>query len=252
MGLAHDKDQTGLARNGGGYTLEAELGISPNSRSAPDYLGWEVKQYGVADFMNLKAKSPVTLMTPEPTGGVYKEDGVERFLRRFGYADKSGVADRINFGGVYTNGSGFHNDTKLAMRLSGYDNATHKILDMSGGIQLADVTGTIAAQWNFAHLIAHWNTKHAKAVYVPSETSDGPARYRYSNNVTLCEGTDFLLFLRAVSDGVIYLDLGVKLENANGAKPLIKRRNQFRIKQSAVPRIYVNSAQLNACGTGSS
>jgi MvaI/BcnI restriction endonuclease family len=241
-----------LARNGGGYTLEAELGISPNSCSEPDYLGWEVKQYGVADFINLKAKSPVTLMTPEPTGGVYKEDGVERFLRRFGYADKSGVADRINFGGIYTNGSGYHDDTKLAMRLSGYDNATHKILDMGGGIQLADVTGTIAAQWNFTHLIEHWNTKHAKAVYVPSQASDGPARYRYSNMVTLCEGTDFLLFLRAVSDGVIYLDPGVKLENANVGKPLIKRRNQFRIKQSAVPRIYVNSAQLNACGTCSS
>ena len=74
-----------MARNGGGYTLEAELGISPNSYSQPDFLGWEVKQYGVEDFLKLKAKSPVTLMTPEPTGGIYKEDGVERFLRRFGY-----------------------------------------------------------------------------------------------------------------------------------------------------------------------
>ncbi len=30
-----------LARNGGGYTLEAELGILPNSYSEPDLLGWE-------------------------------------------------------------------------------------------------------------------------------------------------------------------------------------------------------------------
>ena len=31
------------APNGGGYTLEAELGIVPNGVSEPDYLGWEVK-----------------------------------------------------------------------------------------------------------------------------------------------------------------------------------------------------------------
>lgn len=236
-----------LARNGGGYTLEAELGISPNSYSEPDYLGWEVKQYGVADFIKLKAKSPVTLMTPEPTGGVYQVDGVERFIRRFGYADKSGVVDRINFGGIYTNGSGFHSDTKLAMRLSGYDNTTHKILDMTGGVLLVDDTGTIAAHWRFTNLIEHWNTKHAKAVYVPSEAGEGPTRYRYSNIVTLCEGTDFLLFLRAVSDGVIYLDPGVKLENASAAKSVIKRRNQFRIKQAAMSQIYVSSVQVNVC-----
>jgi hypothetical protein len=28
----------------GGYTLESELGITPNGRAEPDYLGWEVKQ----------------------------------------------------------------------------------------------------------------------------------------------------------------------------------------------------------------
>jgi hypothetical protein len=238
-----------FARNGGGYTLEAELGISPNSYSEPDYLGWEVKQYGVADFVKLKAKSPVTLMTPEPTGGIYKSDGVDHFMRRFGYADKSGVVDRINFGGIYNNKSGFHCDTKLALRLSGYDSAAHKIIDFKGGIVLVDDNGIIAAQWNFANLIEHWNTKHAKAVYVPSETSDTPTRYRYSNTVMLCEGTDFLLFLKGVNDGVIYLDPAVKLENASAAKPVLKRRNQFRIKHTAVSKIYMSAVQLNACDT---
>ena len=46
-----------LARNGGGYTLEAELGILPNSYSEPDLLGWEIKQYGVYDFENYRPKS---------------------------------------------------------------------------------------------------------------------------------------------------------------------------------------------------
>jgi len=52
------------ARNGGGYTLEAELGISPNGYAEPDFMGWEVKQYGVRDFTKYAAKSPVTLMRP--------------------------------------------------------------------------------------------------------------------------------------------------------------------------------------------
>lgn len=235
------------ARNGGGYTLEAELGISPNSYAEPDFLGWEVKQYGVSDFVKLSAKSPVTLMTPEPTGGIYKLDGVESFVRRFGYADKSGVANRINFGGIYSNQSGFHKDTKLAMRLTGYDGASNKITDLTGGILLVDEVGTIAAQWDFTHLIEHWNTKHAKAVYVPSQTCEEPVQYRYSSSVTLCEGTDFLLFIKAVSDGIVYLDPALKLENSGSGKPTLKRRNQFRIRQNAITVVYNQSIQQDAC-----
>lgn len=65
------------ASNGGGYTLEAELGIRPNSYAAPDYLGWEVKQYGVRDLLKCSPKSPVTLFTPEPNAGLYFESGAE-------------------------------------------------------------------------------------------------------------------------------------------------------------------------------
>ncbi len=87
------------ARNGGGYTLEAELGIRPNGDAEPDFMGWEVKQYGVANFIKFAPKSPVTLMTPEPTGGIYRDAGVTAFyLKRFGYPDKGGKPDRINYG----------------------------------------------------------------------------------------------------------------------------------------------------------
>ena len=61
------------ARNGGGYTLEAELGITPNGVSEPDFMGWEVKQYAVNNFTKFLPKGPVTLMTPEPNGGIYKK-----------------------------------------------------------------------------------------------------------------------------------------------------------------------------------
>lgn len=70
--------------------LEAELGIAPNGYAEPDFMGWEVKQYSVRDFVHFRPKSPVTLMTPEPTGGIYQNEGVAEFLKRLGYPDRAG------------------------------------------------------------------------------------------------------------------------------------------------------------------
>ena len=80
------------------------LGIKPNAFAAPDYLGWEVKQYSVSNLEKNNAKTPVTVFTPEPTEGVYTASGVEEFIRRYGYPDLNGKEGRLNFGGVYKNG----------------------------------------------------------------------------------------------------------------------------------------------------
>lgn len=230
------------ARNGGGYTLEAELGISPNGYAEPDYLGWEVKQYGVRDFVKYRSKSPVTLMTPEPTGGLYRDEGVEAFLRRFGYPDKSGKQGRINFGGIYSNGRNFHADTGLKLTLEGFDPETSKITDLDGQIALIDSSDVVAASWAFRGVIGHWNRKHAKAVYVPSLTRAPPPEYAYGDRVQLCEGTDVLLLLRALSQGVIYYDPGIKLEKSDTKKPVIKRRSQFRVKHNNLADLYSKSS----------
>ncbi len=226
------------APNGGGYTLEAELGISPNGYAEPDYLGWEVKQFGVNNFETNRAKGPITLMTPEPTGGNYKENGVAEFLRRYGYPDRSGIEDRINFGGIYRIGQEFHNLTGLALRMSGFDPDVGKITDMAGSIQLIARDGSIAAAWDFSGIIDHWNRKHARAVYVPSLSLKPPPQYRFGNMVTLCEETDFLFFLRAVAAGKLYYDPGIKMENAGADRPKIKRRSQFRIKHVELNSLY--------------
>ncbi|OAG75590.1 hypothetical protein Amal_03235 [Acetobacter malorum] len=226
------------ARNGGGYTLEAELGITPNGYSEPDFMGWEVKQYGVADFEKFSAKSPVTLMTPEPTGGLYKEKGVENFLRAYGYADQSGKANRINFGGIYTCQRPFHNMTGLRMVLDGYDGENSKIIDMQGGIVLLDQKDTVAASWSFSGIMAHWNRKHAQAAYIPSLFRNPPPEYAYGARILLCEETDFLLFLKALSAGIVYYDPAVKMEQADTVRPVIKRRSQFRVKHPQVTELY--------------
>ena len=110
------------APNCGGMTLEAELDIIPNSRSEPDYLGYEVKQYNVSSFQLINS-GVLTLMTPEPTGGYYRTAGIEAFIRKYGYPDMTGATDRgdrLNFGGIHKVGE-YHRLTRLQIVLKGFD-----------------------------------------------------------------------------------------------------------------------------------
>lgn len=230
--------------NCGGYTLEAELGIKPNGVSEPDYLGWEIKQHSVKKFGN-PSVGVLTLMTPEPNGGVYKSNGVEAFVRRYGYPDMRGRPDRLNFGGIHRYGQE-NARTKLTLRTLGYDEAAGRITDPQGGIALVDASGNEAAVWRFDGLIRHWNRKHRQAAYVPSLMKTEPAReYRYGQTVRLGDGTDFLLFLKSFATGVIYYDPGIKLEKASSSRPESKRRSQFRIKSADLGTLYQSFTPAN-------
>lgn len=222
--------------NCGGYTLEAELGITPNGYSEPDFLGWEVKQFSVTNFQKLNS-AVITLMTPEPTDGIYRTEGTESFLRTYGYADKKGREDRINFGGIHKAGIR-QTSTNLEMQLIGFDNESGKIRNSNGKISLVDIQGNEAASWSFASMLLHWNRKHNQACYVPSlsETTT-ERRYKYGNNIILGTGTDFTLFLKQMALGNIYYDPGIKMENVS-TKPKIKKRSQFRIKSQYLPELY--------------
>ncbi|PVD54099.1 hypothetical protein DC498_01535 [Terrimonas sp.] len=228
-----------ISSNCGGYTLEAELGITPNGYSEPDYLGWEVKQFGVKNFDRITT-SVITLMTPEPTEGIYKTQGIEVFLNKYGYFDKTGREDRINFGGVHKVGLR-HSLTNLELQLIGFDNASGKIRNSNGRIVLVDNQGNEAAAWSFASLLLHWNRKHNQACYVPSLSNKiNERQYKYGNKVILGTGTDFQLFLKQMAIGNIYYDPGIKMENLS-IKPKVKRRSQFRIRSLYLRNLYNNS-----------
>jgi len=223
------------ASNCGGYTLEAELGITPNGYSAPDYLGWEIKQFGVKKFTLLNS-IPITLMTPEPTGGIYKELGVDRFIRTYGYKDQK-REDRLNFNGVHKVGEK-QKKTNLTLQLIGFDKETGKIRNTNGEIALIDTNDTVAASWSFTSLLKHWNKKHNQACYIPSLSQSIPIRkYMYGEDVLLGIGTDFQLFLNEMSKKDIYYDPGIKMELAS-TKPKIKRRSQFRMKSGNLRNLY--------------
>lgn len=222
--------------NCGGYTLEAELGITPNGYSEPDYLGWEIKQFGVANFARINS-AVITLMTPEPTHGIYKIEGAETFIRNYGYADKTGREDRMNFGGVHKSGI-IHPTTNLEMQLIGFDEESGKIRSTNGRIALVDLKGIETASWSFTSLLLHWNRKHNQACYVPSlSETQVDRKYKYGNNIILGTGTDFQLFLSQMALGNIYYDPGIKMENIS-TKPKIKKRSQFRMKCQFLPNLY--------------
>ena len=221
----------------GGFTLEAELGIAKNSNSEPDFLGWEVKQHKASSFERPFTGTAITLMTPEPTGGYYKEAGVESFIRRFGYADRNNREDRMNFGGIHKVGE-CQSNTHLTMVLSGFDSGRGKITDADGAIMLVTRDGDVAASWAFSSILSHWSRKHMRAAYVPSICQKIPyRRYHYAPRVRLAQRTDSLRFIEAMASGVVYYDPGIKLENAS-TKPVTKRRSQFRIASKNIARLY--------------
>ncbi|HEY5367740.1 MAG TPA: MvaI/BcnI family restriction endonuclease [Hanamia sp.] len=250
-----DKDKNVLpcsSSNCGGYTLEAELGITPNGYSEPDYLGWEIKQFAVKDFLKYNS-SVVTLMTPEPTDGFYVKSGIESFIRKYGYEDKMGREARMNFGGIHKFGK-LQDSTSLKLTLEGFDTNSEKITNTNGCIALIDKKDEIAASWSFTSLLKHWNRKHANACYVPSLNRKdaelypfSKQQYYYGNNILLGNATDFTLFLRQVANGNIYYDPGIKLELAidGKRKQAIKRRSQFRIKSGNLTALYKNNEVID-------
>lgn len=214
------------ARNGGGYTLEALLGIIPNGRSEPDYMGWEIKAY---------SSDRITLMTPEPDGGMYGEQGVKVFVREYG---KPTGDDTLYFTGTHRVDCRNAN-TGLTLAVRGFNPSRKIIEDVGGAVELLDDAGDCAAAWSFADLMIGWNKKHSQAAYVPYESEKvmTPA-YRYFSPALLGEGTDFNRYLAALCDGRVIFDPGSKVMNASTDKSTVKARSQFRMSVKNLAVLY--------------
>lgn len=234
------------ATNCNGNTLESLLGIRSNGYSLPDFRGWEVKARSVGNT-DKPGAGVVTLFTPEPTNGLYVERSFVEFMRLYAYPDTKGRADRVNFGGVYRCNQPAHAKTGLRLVLDGFDADSGKY-NLEGAIRLLDRNNTEAMAWSFVKLMDHWKTKHAQAVFVPSQQrAISEKEYRFGRKVLLGEGAEFRLFLEAVHRGAVYYDPGIKLEGATSAAPLSKRRSQFRVKSGDLPALYTTSKLVDAC-----
>lgn len=234
------------ASNCVGNTLEALLGIRSNGFSQPDFMGWEIKARSVSDCER-PGSSVVTLFTPEPTGGMYVDEGVETFLRRHGYLDTKGRSGRRNFGGIYRAGGAPHARTGLRLVVEGFD-PERGVCAPGGAVRMLDARGTEAMAWSFTKLIDHWKVKHAHAAFVPAEGRNEPDRqYRYGRRVLLGEGAEFRLLLAALHAGIVYYDPGIKQEFDGAGRTRIKRRSQFRVSSGNLPVLYASSRVVDVC-----
>lgn len=145
---------------GGGYTLEALLGVAANGNKAPDRHGFEVKSF---------SGSRISLMTPTPDYGFQGEHSFREFMARYGRPGQKGDGS-LRFVGIHRAGQ-VAASTGLAMRVAGYDRVKDSFdAPENVGVELYNPeTGEIAAGWSLEKLANCWNAKHANALYIASE-----------------------------------------------------------------------------------
>lgn len=220
------------AKNGAGFTLESFFGITPNGKSEPDFLDWELKAH---------TGSVVTLMTPEPNTGTYIED-IHSFMHDYSSSKKE---SRVDFASIHR--VGIKNEkTGLTLNLEGYNIKQSRIDNSDGGLFLRNESGALVAGWSFEKLLNHWKRKHAKTCFVSYVLQDSGSEryYHYGPLVTLATGAELEKFFSALSTSTIYYDPGINIKYIEG-KAVIKKRNQFRIKWKDINGIYKNIEKLD-------
>ena len=219
-----------------GYTLEHACGITPNSDKNGDIFGIELKCF---------TRKKLTLFTPEPDGGLYKES-FPQFMEKYGY--KNGDDYRVT--GLHRANSE-QSKTGLTLKIycsyadkgatatrRAYDpdiSITKQMMDME--VVLEDGQSNIAASWSIERLMNCWGAKHNEVVYVPAEklgntneqeVTDGyEYKIKFSDTVLWCKNTTIENLIKAIHNGTIYLDPAHKYCPSNLKNN--KRRSQWRI-----------------------
>jgi hypothetical protein len=214
-----------VGAQGGGYTLEALLGVAANGRKAPDRHGFEIKSF---------SGSRISLMTPTPDGGYQGDNSFRDFMARYGHA---GVKDdgSLRFTGLHRCGI-VNARTGLGMRLTGFDRETDTFTDAAAvRVELWNAeTGDIAASWSLEKMANCWNAKHANALYIPFRDrvgENGLKEYQYTPRWLTGKGTDVWRLLRAIDTGMVFYDPADTIY-ADGRS---KVRSQWRINASDLP-----------------
>lgn len=231
-----------------GYTLEHALDIKPNADKNGDIFGIELKAI---------SQKKVTLFTPEPDGGLYKESFPD-FMKKYGYL--KGV-DEYRFTGIHrantrNEKSGLTLKILFLNKGKAKDEYFEAEYDPSESIDkqsrnlrvsLVDDDGFEAATWSFERLLNSWGVKHNETVYYPvkkivnKNPNDIDKGYKFlvefDSKALWCQKTEISKLFNAIYDGTIILDPAPKYVESN--PKLNKRRSQWRIND-----IYRDSVKL--------
>lgn len=210
---------------GGGYTLEALLGVAANGDKKPDRHGFEIKSY---------SGSRISLMTPTPDRGFQGTHSFREFMDRYGRAG-DGDPDTRRFVGLYRRGRP-NERTGFDLRVAGYDPEADRFGEPEAvAVELFDPdSNEVVAGWSLEKLANCWNAKHANALYIAFEAQDGEnglKRYRYASSWAQGRGTDVFRLLRAINAGTVFYDPADTIYG--DGRP--KVRSQWRINSRDLP-----------------
>ncbi|MCA0358321.1 MAG: MvaI/BcnI restriction endonuclease family protein [Proteobacteria bacterium] len=210
---------------GGGYTLEALLGVAANGDKKPDRHGFEIKSY---------SGSRISLMTPTPDLGFQGKHEFRAFMERYGRPGEGDPGTR-RFVGLFRCGAP-NAKTGYMLRLAGYDPATDGFAEPGDvAVELVDpASGELVAGWSLEKLANCWNAKHANALYIAFEAQDsgsGLKEYRYASRWAQGRGTDVFRLLRAIHSGIVFYDPADTIYS--DGRP--KVRSQWRINAKDLP-----------------
>lgn len=211
------------APHAGGYALEAALGIPANAVPGPDFRGLvELKTF---------SKGRISLMTPEPTGGIYADEGGKvEFLQRWGTPCQG--RRKLCFNGQHR-----LNERKtsnpLTLRVEGWSEERPGIYEPDGALHLRDEDGTSAASWLLKDMNGKWMRKHPEALYVQMERERDS--FRLTGKVSVCHGTDFRLFMLGLRAGSVIFDPGHSMPLATQK---VHPRSQWRTTTALILGLY--------------
>ncbi len=223
---------------GGGYTLEALLGVAANGKKAPDRHGFEIKSF---------SGSRISLMTPTPDLGFQGKHSFREFMQRYGVPGQKNDGS-LRFTGLHRSGI-VNGKTGLGLRVTGYDREKDSFGEASGvAVELYHhQTGEVAAGWSLEKLANCWNAKHASALYITfgSRTgADGQTEYAYAPHWLQGRGTDVWRLLRAIDRGIVFYDPADTIYADKGPKV----RSQWRINARQLPEamalLYAGSSTI--------
>lgn len=223
---------------GGGYTLEALLGVAANGNKAPDKHGFEIKSF---------SGDRISLMTPTPDLGFQGTHTFREFMERYGHPAVKNDGS-LRFTGLHKSGL-VNAKTGLELIVQGYDRGEDAFGDAAEvSVELRHhETGEVAAAWSLEKLANCWNAKHANALYITFESREGAvgiAEYRYAPAWVQGRGTDVWRLLRAIDQGIVFYDPADTIYADNRSKVRPQWRINARRLGEAMAALYAETSTV--------
>lgn len=222
------------SNQGGGYTLEALLGVPRNAVSGPDKDGHEIKSVSSAK---------VTMITTEPDAGYRHDNGVRNFLRMYGWAGRSkGHENDLVFNGKHVAGT-TSQASGARLHIANWDDVKASAVNGDPYLQLLhSKTRKELAVWSANSIKKNWTGKHSASIFVETipvrqDDSRYPSHYEFGR-IVVGRGTSAMYLFDRIAAGDVYLDPADELKaSTNKVSSRVQWRLGGSIRTSRAPHV---------------